>query len=270
MKILKQTSTNLVTQYHQTGERLASVCCLLISVGAVLLASTVPEISCQRNGTLTQCKLIRHMLGNWQLEQPIVLQGARSQRICGFSRGRSPSCSHNESVAIVQTQSGEIQFIDRSYPTRVVTAKVQNFIKDSNQTSLQIRSASWSMNHPISNGFLLMLAMVMFISACNRLINEKTYKCNFDKTKDWVNITQQQMFMCRITEFPISSIKSITLDRIGTNDCIILTLQSGQWVCVAQAFWVIKRREYRPSVGFVRINKNLEKDMETIASFLRA
>jgi hypothetical protein len=170
MKILKQTSTNLVTQHHQTGERLASVCCLLISVGAVLIASIVPEISCQRNGTLSQCKLIRHMLGNWQLEQPIVLQGVRSQPICSFSRGtKGGSCSHNESVAIVQTQIGEIQLIDRSYPTGAATAEVQNFIKDPNQTSLQIRSASWSMNHPISNGFLVMLAMVMFISACNRL-----------------------------------------------------------------------------------------------------
>lgn len=269
MRFLRQTSTRLVTQHLLIGERLAAVCCLLLGVGAALLASPMPEISCQRNGAITQCKLIRHIFGQWQLEQPIILQGVRSERICGYSRGRSPSCSHNQVVVVVQTQLGEIQFIRYSSSREKAIAEVKRFIQDPDQPSLQLQSASWSLNHPVSNGFLLMFAMVMLISTCSRLGNEKTYKCDFDKTKDWVIVTQQQMFISKVTEFPISSIRSITLDRIGNHDCIVLTLQSGQYVCIAQAFWGKKKREYHPSVGFVWVNKDLEKDMQAISSFLQ-
>jgi hypothetical protein len=269
MRILRRTSTRLVTQYHQTGKRLAAACCLLLAIGAALLASPVPEISCQRNGTLTQCKLIWHIFGKWQLEQPVVLQGVRSEGICGYSRVSGSSCIHNKFVAIIQTQIGEVHFIRYASSGGKAIADIQRFIQDPNQPSLEIRSANWSLNHPGSNSFLLIFAIVMLILACMYLGNEPTYKCDFDRTKDWVTVTQQQMFMSKATEFPLSSIRSITLDRIEMRDCIILTLQSGQWVCIAQSFWGKKEREYRPSVGFVWVNKNLEKDMQAIASFLQ-
>jgi hypothetical protein len=187
MKILKQTATQLVTQHQQTGERLVIGCCVLMSAGSILIASIVPEISCRREGTLSQCKLIRHMLGNWQLEQPIALQGVRNEPVCSFSRvKKGGNC--NGSVAIVQTQIGEIQLLENSYTEGASTAEIKKFLKNSNQTSLQIRSAGWSLNHPISNGFLVMFAMVMLASARQRLIEQRTYTCDFDKARDWVSI----------------------------------------------------------------------------------
>lgn len=254
MRILRQTATRLVTQHHQIGERLAATCCLLLAVGASLLACPVPEISCQRNGTLTQCKLIRHIFGRWQLEQLIVLQGVRSEGICVHSRRSGSDCSHDKFVAIVQTQIGKIHFVRYASSEGKAIADIQRFIQDSNQTSLNIQSANWSLNHPISNGLLLMFAIVMLVSACNRLGSEQTYKCVFDKTEDWVTVTQQQMSMSKVTEFPISSIKSITVHKIGNGNCIVLTLQSGQHVCVTKASWG---------------KKNLKKDMQPIASFLQ-
>ncbi|MBD2075550.1 hypothetical protein H6F86_16925 [Phormidium sp. FACHB-592] len=270
MRILRQTSTRLVTRHNQPGERLAAVCCLLLAVGPALLASSVPEISCQRNGALTQCKLIQRIFGKWQLlEQPIVLQGARSEGICGYSRVSGADCVHNKFVVIVQTQIGEIRFISYASSREKAIAKIQRFIKDPNQPSLGIRSVSWSLDNLISNGGWFVFAMVLLIVACSRLDNERTYKCDFDKTKDWVTVIQQKMFTSKVTEFPVSSIKSITLDRIGMNDCIILTLQSGQNVCIAQAFWGKKEREYHRPVGYIMVNKTLEKDMQAIASFLQ-
>lgn len=275
MRILRRTSTRLVTQHHQTGERLAAVCCSFLAIGAVLFASPVPEISCQRNGTLTQCKLTRHIFG-WQLEQsialleqPIVLQGVKSQRICGYSRGSGSDCIHNKFVAIVQTQIGEIYFVRYASSAGKAIADIQGFIENPNQPSLQIQSANWSFKYPSSNGFLVMFAIVMLLLASGLLGGEQTYKCDFDKTKDWVTVSQQRMFMSKVTEFPISSIRSITVDRVEIRDCIILTLQSEQQVCIAQAFWGKKEREYRPSVGWVWVNKDLEKDMQPIASFLQ-
>ncbi|MBD2158176.1 hypothetical protein [Leptolyngbya sp. FACHB-16] len=269
MRILRRTSTRLVTQHHQTGQRLAAVCCLLLAVGAALLASPVPEISCQRNGTLTQCKLIRHILGKWQLEQSIVLQGVRSKGICGYSRVSGPDCIHNKFVAIVQTQIGEIYFVRYASSGGEAIADIQRFIENPNQTSLQIQSANWSFKYPSSNGFLIIFVIVMLLFASGFLGSEQTYKCDFDKTKDWVTVIEQQMFMSKVTEFPISSIRSITVDRVGIRDCIILTLQSGQNVCVAQASWGKKEHKYRPSVGLFWVNKSLEKDTQLIMSFLQ-
>jgi len=268
MKILRRTANRLVTQHRQTGERIIASCCLLLALGAILLASPVPEIQCQRNGAEPQCTLIRHLFGQWQVAQPIVLQGVSSDRICGYSRAHGANCANNQFVAIVKTQIGEIYFIRYASSSKKAIADIQEFLTNSTQPSLNINSATWSLNHPISNGFLVMFAGVMIISAGSRLGSECIYHCDFDQTNDWVTITQKQMFKQKITEFPLSSIRAITLNRIGINDCIILTLQSGRWVCIAQAFWGKKQREYRPSVGFVRVNKTLKKEMRAIATFL--
>ncbi|AFZ14276.1 hypothetical protein Cri9333_3451 [Crinalium epipsammum PCC 9333] len=235
MNILKKTETKLVVEHQQIGRRLAMGCCLLIGAGAILSGAIVPEISCRRNGTLSQCKLIRNMLGNWQLEQPITLQAVRHGSLCDYSRGkRRGAC--NSSLTIVQTQIGEIQlFYDSS--SNSATSEIQKFIKDSNQTSLQIRSGGWSPSHPLSNGFLVMFAIVMVYYACAIFIDERTYTCDFDKARDWVSITQQQLFMCKTTDFPLSSIKSINVCHKPGGHCIILLLQSGQEACIAQASW---------------------------------
>lgn len=270
MKILKQTKAQLVTQHHPIGERLAIACCLIIGAGSILLATTVPEISCHRDKDLSQCSLLRHMLGNWQIEQPILIQSVRSEPICSFRRGnQGANCSGADSVAIVKTQSGEIQLLSRSLSAgESAAAKIQNFINDSTQTSLQIRSLGWSLNHPISNGFWIMLSILMFISACRRFLNQRIYRCEFNKAENWVRVTQKQLLVCRITQFPISKLKSINLRQKHGRDCIVLHLTSGQEICVAEAVWGKRAIEDHPLAGPVWVNKDLEQDMQAIVLFL--
>ncbi|MBW4421451.1 MAG: hypothetical protein KME13_19830 [Myxacorys californica WJT36-NPBG1] len=271
MKILKQTTTELVTQHHQTGERLAIACCLIIGAGSILIATTVPEISCHRDGELSQCQLTRHMVGNWQIEQSIVIQSVRSEPICGFRRGsQGANCSYTDSVAIVKTQSGEIQLMSRSSKAdESATAKIQRFINDPTQTTLQIRSFGWSLNRPIGNGFLVVLSIVMLISACKRFISKRIYRCEFNKTENWVRVTQKQLLVCRTTKFPISEIESINVRQKQGRDCIMLNLKSSQGICIAEAVWGKRAIEDHPLAGPVWVNKDLEKDMQAIVSFLR-
>ena len=266
MKILKQTTTQLITQHRQKGARLAIACSLLLGVVSMLIATITPEISCRRGGALAQCKVIRHMLGNWQIEHPIVIQGIRSESICGFQRGKpGGSCSSSSFVLVVETQSGEIWLVANS-----ASPKIQRFMNDPTQTSLQIRSTAWlHLNQPVSNGFWFMFSLVMFIIACRYLVNQRTYRCEFDKMKNWVRVTQQYHLMHRTTEFSVSELKSICVCQKLGSGCIMLTLMSGQEVVIAESVWSRMAIEDHPLAGPVWVNKDLEKDMQVIVSFLR-
>lgn len=276
MKILKQTTTQLVTQHRQTGEWFAIACFLLLGVVSMLIATITPEISCRRDGALTQCKVIRHMLGNWQIEQPIVIQGVRSESSCGFRRGRSSgSCS--STVTVVETQIGEIWLVSR--PLTVAdsaTARIQRFMNDPAQTSLQVRSTAWlHLNEPVSNGFWFIFSIVIFIIAYQCLVNQRTYRCEFDKTKDRVRVTQQGLLTSKTTEFPISKIRAIhNVKKLGRNyigyDCVVLKLKSAQEdVCIGKAVWGKKTIAEHYFWGSIRFSKALEEGRQAIVSFLQ-
>lgn len=277
MKILKQTTTQLVTQHRQTGERLAIACFLLLGVVSMLTATITPEIRCQRDGALTQCKVIRHMLGNWQIEQPISIKGVRSEPSGGFRRGKSSEGSSAYFVTVVETQIGEIWLVSR--PLTVAdsaTARIQRFMNDPTQTSLQTRSVAWlHLNEPISNGFWFMFSIVMFVIAYQRLINQRIYRCEFDKTRDLVRVTQQGLLTSKTTEFPISKIRAIhNVKKLGRNyvgsDCVVLKLKSAQEdVCIGEAVWGKKTIAEHYFWGSIRFSKALEEGRQAIVSFLQ-
>ena len=278
MKILKQTTTQLVMQHHQTGEWLAIAGLLLVGVVLMLIATITPEINCRRDGALTQCQVIRHMLGNWQIAQPISIQGVRSERSGGFRRGQSSQGSSSAYlVTVVETQSGEIWLVSR--PLTVAdsaTAKIQKFMNDPTQTSLQIRSVAWlHLNEPIANGFCLMLAIIIFIIAYQRLIKQCIYRCEFDKTRDLVRITQQSLLTSKTTEYPISTIRAVHIFKkvnhhcIGC-DCIVLKFTSTQPdVCIGAAVWGKQTITEHYLGGSMRCSKTLAEGRQAIVSFLQ-
>lgn len=278
MKILKQTTTQLVTQHRQTGEWLA-ISCFLFLGGVLMLSATItPEIICRRDGALTRCKVIRHMLGNWQIEQPISIQGVRSEPSGGFRRGKSSEgYSSTYFVTVVETRSGEIWLVSRPLTvTDSATARIQKFINDPTQTSLQIRSTAWlHLNEPVSNGFYFMFSIIMFIIAYQRLVNQRTYRCEFDRTRDLVRVTQQRLLTSKTTECPISKIRAVhILKKAGHNyvgcDCVVLKFKSTQKdVCIGEAVWGKKTLAEHYFWGPVRFSKTLEEGRQAIMSFLQ-
>ncbi|WP_206756108.1 hypothetical protein [Phormidium sp. FACHB-592] len=242
----------------------------------MLTATITPEISCRRDGALRQCKVIRHMLGNWRIEQPISIKGIRDESSGGFRRGKSNGGSSTH-ITVVETQSGEIWLVNR--PSTVAdsaTTKIQRFLNDPTQTSVQIRSVAWlHLNEPVSNGFWFMFSIVMFVIAYQRLVNQRIYRCEFDKTRDLVRVTQQGLLTSKTIEFPISKIRAIhNVKRLGRNyigsDCVVLKLRSAQEdVYIGEAVWGKKTMAEHYFWGSIRFSKALEEGRQAIVSFLQ-
>lgn len=266
MRILKKTPQELVVRYQQPRRWIIAGCCLLVSMGAIIGATLVPEITCSGGKTIPSCTLTYRSFTGLTLKRNVQLEAAHAVRACGFSRNKRASCGGSYNI-IITTNTGNFQF-PGEYSTDLADA-ADKFIKNPSDNSFQIKSSVVKvMGQP--RFFLLILLFITMLNYAGlslRVSEEQIYVSKFNKTKDWASITYKNFSgkpSIITTEFPVSAIVAINIQK----NCLVLNLKSQREVCVAVATWGKKITIEDSSNGGIQVHQSLENARQLLTTFL--
>ncbi|MBD2120550.1 hypothetical protein [Trichocoleus sp. FACHB-262] len=258
MKI-SQSPQELIIYHRQPGRWMIAIACLAVGVAAALKTSIISEISCQRTATLPKaalnCTLTYGSLSGLTSESEIQVQAVYKSPICVPPQLGWTDCFGE--VNVLETQRGKVYVLGME--ADLLADVVNQFISQSNSSSLQLEIYGWSLNHPPYNLVFFILPFVMFILLSNCLRQEKIYRCQFNKSSGWVTIACTQIYGTKVvtTELPIADIETVHLRRFIPN-CLLLKLKSGKQVRVAEFLWIP-----------LQTKRSLEKGRQVITEFLQ-
>ncbi|MBD2098366.1 hypothetical protein H6F90_25165 [Trichocoleus sp. FACHB-591] len=254
MKI-SQSPQELIIYHRQPGRWMIAIACLAVGVAAALKTSIISEISCQRTATLSNCTLTYRSLNGLTSESGIQVESVYKSPICVPPQIGWTDCFGE--VNVLETQRGKVYVLGME--ADLLADVVNQFISQSNSSSLQLEIYGWSLNHPPYNLVFFILPFVMFILLSDCLRQEKIYRCQFNKSSGWVTISCTQFYGTKvvITELPIADIQTVDLRWFITN-CLLLKLKSGKQVRVAEFLWIP-----------FQTKRSLEKGRQVITEFLQ-
>jgi hypothetical protein len=264
MRILKKTPQELVVRHRQPGRWLVAGCCLLVSIGAIIGATLVPNITCLGGKTIPSCTLTYRSFTGLTLERNVQLEAAHAVRSCSFSRKGRASCKGSYNI-IITTNIGNFKFPGGK--STELADKANKFIKNPSENLFQIQSSVVTVMGQLRFFLFLILVTIMLNYASVSLREEQIYISKFNKTKDWASITYKKISgkpSIITTEFPVSAIVDINLQ----NNYLVLSLKSEREVCIAVASWGKKITIEDSINGSTQVHQSLENARQLLITFL--
>ena len=254
MKI-SQSPQDLIIHHRQSGRWIIAIACLIVGGVAAFKASFISAISCQRTTTLPNCTLTYRSLSGLSSQSGIQIKAVDQLPICLPPALIGAGCFGT--VDVLETQQGKVYVLGME--ADLLAGIINEFINQPNSPTLQLEIYGWSVNHPPYNLGLFILPLLMSILQTECTRQEKIYRCQFDKSSGWVTVTCTQFYGKKVvtTEFPIAEIEAVYLRHFIT-PCLVLKLNSGKQVRVAEFLWIP-----------IQTQRSLEKGRQVITEFLQ-